>query len=141
MPGAHSVPKLLIILAQTQLKMTQQAFADMLGVSRRTVIRWQDRDSVVDTERLLKLASALDATLPELAAQCRQIASRDDTVPASEEIVGEILQAAATAIGTSPEAVRPAVDAAFRAARARGVSPHGVVLGLTPGVVPPTQQA
>jgi hypothetical protein len=43
----------------------------------------------------------------------------------------------ATALGTSPEAVRPGVDAAFRAARSKGVSVQAVVLGLTPAVVPP----
>ncbi len=54
--------------------------------------------------------------------------------------MARILQAAATAIGTSPAAVRPAVEAAFREARATAASVHAVVLAFTPGAVSPATE-
>jgi hypothetical protein len=60
--------------------------------------------------------------------------------PATEDVMARILQAAATAIGTSPAAVRPAVEAAFREARATAASVHAVVLAFTPGAVSPTTE-
>jgi hypothetical protein len=137
MHGSVTVPARFLVEAEWKLKMSHGQFANLLGVSRRSIIRWESRGAQVLTGSMLKLAVALDAVSPELAAECRTLVSQDPTVPASDEIVDAILRAAALALGTSPEAVRPGVDAAFRAARSRGVSAQAVVLGLTPAVVPP----
>jgi hypothetical protein len=135
MHGCVTVPARFLVEAEWKLKMSHREFADLLEVSRRSIIRWESRGAQVLTPSMLKLAVALDAVSPELAAECRTLVCQDPTVPASDEIVVAILQAAALTLGTSPDAVRPGVDAAFRAARSRGVSVQAVVLGLTPAVV------
>ena len=137
MHGVVTVPARFLVEAEGKLKMSHQEFADLLEVSRRSIIRWESRGACVLTGSMLKLALALDAVCPELAAECRTLVCQDPTVPASDEIVDVILRAAGLALGTSPEAARAGVDAAFRAARSRGVSVQAVVLGLTPAVVPP----
>jgi len=130
MHGVVSVPARFLIEAEWTLKMSHKELAELFEVSRRSIIRYQKRGAHVLTESLLKLAVALDAVSPELAAECRTLACQDPGVQASDEIVEGIVRAAALALGTSPEAVRPGVDAAFRAARAKGVSVQAVVLGL-----------
>jgi hypothetical protein len=46
-------------------------------------------------------------------------------------VIDAIVGAAAAAVGMSSEAVKPAVEAAFRMAKARGASVDGMLLGLT----------
>jgi hypothetical protein len=111
------------------------------GLTRRTVQRWEDDGALVPTETIVTLAAALDGVRPDLAAQCRAIASQDPEMPTDPEAITRILEAAAKAAGTSADAVRPAVEAAFREARAVGASVHGVVLALMPGALPSTNQA
>ena len=137
MHGVVTVPARFLVEAEGKLKMSHRELADLLGVSRRSILRWESRGAPVPTTSMLKLAVALDAVSPELAAECRTLVCQDPTVPASDEIVEAILRAAALALGTSPEAARAGVDAAFRAAQSRGVSVQAVVLGLTPAGVPP----
>jgi len=132
MHGFVTVPARFLVEAEWALQMSHREYAELLGVSRRTIIRWQKRGGHVPTERMLTLEGALEAVSPSLATECRRLVSQDPTVPASDAIVDGILRAAATALGTSPEAVRPAVDAAFRAASSKGVSVQAVVLRLVP---------
>ncbi len=138
MTGIFLVPEWLFVQAQVALGLTQREFADLLGCERRTIQRWQDRGGNVSTGDLLKLAAALDAVKPELAAECRRVASQDPTQPASPDNIARIVQAAATAMGTTPEAVRPAVEAAFKTAMAAGESVGGMVLGMTMQGVSPS---
>jgi hypothetical protein len=50
--------------------------------------------------------------------------------PATAEVIDAILRAAADAGGTSPEAIRPAVAAAFLKAEEVGVEVSAIVAGL-----------
>jgi DNA-binding XRE family transcriptional regulator len=130
MAGIFRTPNHLWVRVQMALKLTQVELADLVGVERRTIQRWQDRGANAATSELLKVAVALDPKDPDLAAEVRAIASQDPTTPAEPQLIAAIVGAAAAAVGLSSEAVKPAVEAAFRTAKARGVSVDGMMLGL-----------
>jgi hypothetical protein len=121
----------LWVLVQQALKLTQRELAALVGVERRTIQRWQVHGALSSTTELLKVAVALDAVNSELAVEVRAIASQDPTRPTEPQVIEAIVGAAAAAVGMSSEAVKPAVEAAFRAAKARGASVDGMLLGLT----------
>jgi transcriptional regulator with XRE-family HTH domain len=131
MAEVFQTPGALWVRVQIALALTQRQLADLVGVERRTIQRWQSRGGLAGTTELLKVAVALDATTPELAAEVRAIASQDPTRPTESHVIAAIVGAAAAAVGMSDEAVKPAVEAAFRAAKAHGASVHGMVLALT----------
>jgi transcriptional regulator with XRE-family HTH domain len=131
MAEAFRTPNDLWVRVQVALGLTQRGLADLVGVERRTIQRWQDRGGHTVTVDLLKVAAALDSVKPELAAEVRAIASQDPTRPTEPPVIAAVVGAAAAAVGMSSEAVMPAVEAAFRMAKARGASVHGMVLGFT----------
>lgn len=49
--------------------LTQQALADMVFVTRQTISKWEKNLSVPDADALVRLADALDATVPELLGE------------------------------------------------------------------------
>jgi transcriptional regulator with XRE-family HTH domain len=132
MPGVVTVPARFVYETEWALKMSHREFAELVGVSRRTIIRWEQRGALIPSVTMRKLEGALDAVSPALAAECRTLLSQDPTVPASHATVDAVLQAAATSLGISPDTVRPAVEAAFQTAQSRGVSVQGMVLALAP---------
>lgn len=50
-----------------QRNLTQEALAELVGVSRQTVAKWEAGDSVPDLETAGRLASVLDVVLDDLA--------------------------------------------------------------------------
>lgn len=49
--------------------MTQQSLADALHVTRQTISKWEKNLSVPDADALVRLADALDTTVPELLGE------------------------------------------------------------------------
>lgn len=49
--------------------LTQQALADMVFVTRQTISKWEKNLSVPDAAALVRLADALDATVPQLLGE------------------------------------------------------------------------
>ena len=50
-----------------QKNLTQEALAEMAGVTRQTIAKWETEESSPDLEMARRLASALDVSLDDLA--------------------------------------------------------------------------
>ena len=127
----------LLVHCQIALGLTQEQFGELLGITRRTVQRWQQRGFEPMAFQAEALAQALRPVRPDLAEQVLELArmaalraGATPARPATAEVIDAILQAAAGAGGTSPEAIRPAVTAAFLEAAEAGVDVSAVVAGL-----------
>jgi hypothetical protein len=86
-------------------------------------------------DQVQTLANALQPVRPDLAEQVLELGRKTAIVgppasPATGEAIDAILQAAADAGGTSPEAIRPAVTAALLKAQEAGVEVGAIVAGL-----------
>lgn len=55
-----------IAALRKQAHMTQQSLADSLHVTRQTISKWEKNLSVPDADALVRLADALDTTVPSL---------------------------------------------------------------------------
>jgi transcriptional regulator with XRE-family HTH domain len=138
MPTSSDV---LIVQCQLALGLTQKELGHLLGRDRRTIQRWQKNGFAPMPEEAHALADALRASRPDLADEVLELGKNTAIAagialpnsPASVEVIDAILQAAADAGGTSPEAIRPAVTAAFDRAAAAGVEVTAVVTALTRG--------
>ncbi len=122
----------LIIECRTALGLTQQQFGDLVGHGKRTVQRWEVRGAILLPSQLEALACALSPVRPDLA---ERIASSGETTLASvakdpgavasptemSEAAASVVRAAANAIGVTPNAVVPAVAAAFARAHELGL--------------------
>ena len=60
---------------RTREGLTQQQFADMLGVTKETVCRWERGHTAVKVSTLDKLTELFDVTFDELAASNSGLAS------------------------------------------------------------------
>jgi len=128
----------LLIHCQMALGLTQQGLGDLLGMTKRTIQRWQDRGFAPLAQQAETLAHALRPVRPDLADQVLELrrkvalAAEDapPVVPATAEVIDGILRAAADAAGTSPEAIRPAITAALLEADEAGVDVKALVAGL-----------
>jgi hypothetical protein len=106
----------------------------LLGSSERSGQRWEREEAKPSTAQLRDLAARVFPVKPELA---REIATHAGTTledlgvavavpvpsrprPRVDLIVDTVVCAAADAMGTTPEAIRPALRAAFRRANAAG---------------------
>jgi transcriptional regulator with XRE-family HTH domain len=145
-----SVPRLLI---QTQhaLALSQESLGEVMGVSRRTVWRWQSGQAfpiavhlhalarktyAVDRDLAARLADARNATLESLglvapAKTSTRVPSTDDALR-TRLLVDAIVCAAAEALDASPGAVRRALHAAFVRARQTGLALDAIEQGLAP---------
>jgi DNA-binding XRE family transcriptional regulator len=135
----------LMTQAQSALGMTQEAFGELIGVSRATIGRWQgggfgglipahlaiivralhDRDP----ELASQLAASCHATLESLGIIVPPVAPPPKAVPAPH-LIDSVVCAAADAVGQLPSALRPALFAAFERASAVGLSMEAVAKGL-----------
>ena len=62
--------------------MTQEELAEKLDVSRQSVSKWENGDSMPDADKLIRLSDLLDASLDELTG--RQVKLEPIVVPAPE---------------------------------------------------------
>jgi transcriptional regulator with XRE-family HTH domain len=130
----------LLVHCQIALRLTQEQLGELLGRTKRTIQRWQDQGFEPMADQAETLAQALQPVRPDLAEQVLELARKvalrtggTPAPPATAEVIDAILQAAAGAGGTSPEAIRPAVTAAFLEAAEAGVEVSAVVAGLGAG--------
>ena len=128
----------LLIECRMALDLTQEAFGDILGRTKRTVQRWEDRGTMLLPSEVVALAKALSWLRPDLAAQ---IASSADstldqlgivphaavTTSAASDPIDSVVRAAAEAMSAAPDAIRPAVEAAFARAHELGLDVRTVV--------------
>jgi DNA-binding XRE family transcriptional regulator len=148
----------LLVLAGRSLGMNQFQFGELLGVSRRTMARWhagQNGPSFrrwvdlvrhvhpVDSALAAQIAAELGETLVSLGVE----APPPPVVPAAQvdlppprpmpsvgDLVDSIVCAAAEAIAATPQAVRPALLAAFERAASVGLAVDDVRGALRPAV-------
>lgn len=151
----------LLVDAMFALRHSQQTFGERFGASRKTVGRWQSGRSVpaYDTvESIAREVHPIDPTLAEqlMASQGETLVSAGIVAPPpivspSTEIVppspppiparyaiDTVLCAAAEAMGTTPQAVRAAVQAAFTRAHEIGYGVEAVLEGFAPTPAPKT---
>ena len=135
MPGNSAA---LLIHCQLALGLSQENLGELLGRNRRTVQRWQQSGFEPTAEQVETLAHALQHVRPDLAEQVLELGRKAAIAagvtpparPATAELIEAILRAAADAGGTSPEAIRPALTAAFLKAEEAGVAVSAIVAGL-----------
>lgn len=131
----------LLTRVQRALGVTQQALGEELNASARTVMRWQQGRSGPRASGLLRLVPRLHGNDPKLAqevvAECG--ATLDDvgelspsSIAGREHLVDAVVCAAAEAMATAPQSVRPALHAALVRARALGLSMRDVIEGTAP---------
>jgi transcriptional regulator with XRE-family HTH domain len=116
--------------AQMALGLSQKELADLLGVSARSIIRWRGEPGRLPPQTVQSLAGAVFAVDRALAAEIaeRQRTTLEDLGIAAPRVaslgaepallVDSVVSAAAEALSTTPQAVRPAVLAAFERAKA-----------------------
>lgn len=137
----------LLYRAQLALGMTQAEFGELIGVSRRTIIRWSPNASPIP-QHLHEVARAVHPLDSGLAAEVAVAAGTTlealGVLPATPpmqlaHLVDSIVCAAAEAAGTTPQAIRPALSAALERAEAMGVTVDqvkGVLKGARGGGQP-----
>jgi hypothetical protein len=156
---------LLLTLARETLHLNQLGLAQVLGSSLRTVQRYEARRATPPAWELHRLADAVRPLDADLASQIDVWAPRPApppppataSVPAASTVlpapalpappplpppvpagvlVDAVVCAAAEAMSLSPQAIRPAVLAAFARARDVGLTMEAVVEVLAPPPLP-----
>ena len=128
----------LLAQVRTALLLTQAEFGARMGVSKRTVIRWEQADSLATPAILMQAASLIQTQDARLAAAVRAGALRlgavlglapgevdPSLIPArSAEAIAldGVLAAAALGLRVSMDAARPALRAALVRAQASGLT-------------------
>ncbi len=151
----------LTLEARLLLHLGQRSLGDLLGLSRRTIQRWDAGKSSPTSWQLEKLATAVHPRDADLAAKLAASAGTTlealglvspppaAVVPAPgppplspRHLVDVVVCAAAEALNVAPPAVRPVLLAAFRKAREVGLKVEDVeaVLG-TPTPAPGNRPA
>jgi DNA-binding XRE family transcriptional regulator len=140
----------LLVMGGAALKLGQRELGELLGVSRRTMQRWQKGDGFPSIQQWALLARHVYAVNPDLAARIatqmgetleslRIVAPAPPPIPVAPppvavapppvplrpqaslaDLVDSVVCAAAEAIAVAPQSIRPALLAAF--ARAASVS-------------------
>jgi transcriptional regulator with XRE-family HTH domain len=132
--------------ARRTMHMNQRKFADAVGSSLRTVQRWETSRSSPVPAGVHRIADAVRALDPALAAEIDTLSPRRAPPPALVSPPASPVQppltdavrldalvcAAAEAMGLAPQTLRPALLAAFRRAKATGLTVDAVIAGLTP---------
>ena len=146
----HEMTKLLLE-ARHILGWTQAGVGNALGLSTRTIQRWDARGSSPTPDQLALVVRAVWTRDPSLATRLARAGgtspqelglaapqpqppppSPPPFAPSSAHLVDSIACAAADALSMTPEALRPALRAAFERARDLRLSPADVVAALTP---------
>jgi len=140
----------LTIEARQALLLNQRSLGELLGLSRRTIQRWDARQAEPSTHDLARIAVAVhprdSALAARLAAEAGTTLERlglvaptpppTDALPtpaaaSPPHLVDVVVCAAAEAMNVAPPAVRPALLAAFRRAREVGLSVEDVERSLS----------
>jgi transcriptional regulator with XRE-family HTH domain len=143
----------LLFRARQSVGMSQEAFGDSLGVSKRTVSRWEAGGATLspfqacqlarmvypkDTVLAAELAGAASETLESLGLMVKAPAPLGPPpVPAlaplpSRLVVDAVVCVAADALGAAPNTVRAALYAAFKRAKELRLSVDDVEIALAP---------
>jgi len=117
----------LLVLSMDALRMIQVNFAKFLGVSSRTMRRWVSGGVQLPPSTLTKLATAVHATNPALAARLAAyhgytLADLGLGLTPDQLLAYAMTVAAANVAEISPRAMRPALAAALAHARAAGLT-------------------
>lgn len=142
----------LLLEARQTLVWSQGDLAKLLKVSRRTIQRWDAGQSSPSTTEIAAVARAVYPRDPKLASRLARAARMSleqlglivapeplppgpepppaPFVPLSSHMVDSITCAAADAMNIVPDAVRPALRAAFERARDLRLSPADVASAL-----------
>jgi DNA-binding XRE family transcriptional regulator len=141
MSGATNV---LMIECRMALGLTQKEMGNLVGKTKRTVQRWEDRGALLIAAEVAALVQALRPVRPDLAERIAAILDQSraeiglpalahGTIDATKaDPIEAVVAAAARAIGVTPQAVRPAVAAAFARAVEEGLDVHTVNERLKP---------
>jgi transcriptional regulator with XRE-family HTH domain len=129
---------ILLVHCRMALNYTQKEFGDLVGKTKRTVQRWEDRGAILLPSEAEAIAAAVRPVRPDLAesilalgrATAEVLGTPAPMVPATPAALATLVQAAADAIGVTTDAIRPAVIAAFEQAEAEGVDVKSVVAGF-----------
>jgi hypothetical protein len=138
-----------LLRVQKTLPVTQKGLARLLGCSSRTVIRYYQRGGVLLPGAYERLATACHPHDPAFAAELAALAGKtlvelglEPPPPppppppprlvatSSRHIVDSVVCAAAEAMQTTPQAIRPALKAAFQRAMALGMGAEEVLRGM-----------
>jgi hypothetical protein len=135
----------LLFDAQAALEATNLALGKQLGVSSRTISRWQMGQTALAPKYLAELAPLVYPRDKELAADMAAAAGTTldalgVTKPAAPAPTGDELRraldavvlAAADAGDISPRAARPAIAAALRAVKDSGIAVDALIEALRP---------
>ena len=140
----------LLTRAQFALRLTQETLGELIGASRRTIVRWVGEGGVPSQEQLVVLARAVYPKDEKLAAEIAAAAGKTleslglvvKPPPAAAQtavarpsaglhhMTAAIVCAAAETLDTSPKALRPALLAAFKQAAEMGLTLEEVCKGL-----------
>lgn len=80
-------PRNELAAARERAGLSQEALAEMVGVSRDTIARWERGDAGIYPHNRLKWVKALGVSVEELEGMRRQIAAADDVTTASQRTV------------------------------------------------------
>jgi len=138
----------LTLDARRVLSLNQRTLAEFLGLSSRTVQRWDARQSLPTHSDLHKLAHAVHPLDPELAARLAKAGSSsleevgiarppESSPPAARaydlaHLADGVVCAAADSMSLTPNAIRPALVAAFRRARQMHLTVEDMENALSP---------
>jgi DNA-binding transcriptional regulator YiaG len=141
----------LLALARGRLNMSQREFGPALGASHRTASRWDTGASTPLSGELARLAAVLVPVDRDLAEEAA--AHAGDTLEGlglvpprvtTPDLVDAVVCAGADVGDVSPRALRPVLHAAFKRARALGLSFEDVETALAPeepAIPPPVRAA
>jgi hypothetical protein len=138
----------LLIQCRMALGLTQQEFGEIVGLTKRTIQRWEERGATLIPSEIEALARALHPVRPDLAEQIvATVATTLDRlgiVPAGatspmamSDPIASVVRAAADVMGVPPDAIRPAIAAAFVRAHEVGLDVRAVAEKLGRGETTP----
>jgi DNA-binding XRE family transcriptional regulator len=144
----------LVRHAQFVLGLSQDKFAQLMGVSRRTVTRWTNGDSYPneatwmelarhvhrrDRDVAARIASALKESLVSLGLEDappppppQEPQPPPRPYPPTGDLVDSVVCAAAEAVAMTPQAIRPALVSAFDRFASVGLGLDEMRAGLSP---------
>jgi transcriptional regulator with XRE-family HTH domain len=133
---------LLIIECRMALGLSQKQLGDLVGCAKRTIQRWEDRGAILIPSEVEPLVRALCSVRLDLAERLATSigtslealgidASLASPAPASFDPIDSVVRVATEAVGVTPDAIRPALTAAFVRAAELGLDVQAVARALS----------